>query len=253
MGEVELGEDGGPQPSGSIFPRDTFASTISTSSIRQRARVSFDIRESMSKWLMPIRIELPILNQPGLSRPVHILTKGKRTHIVPCPLPPRLAASAPLHAVFWKSNPKHVSPRLIYSDGDQIDEPPLLQLIAFGEAGIEIQEVGISFMMNNGKGRAFPDEQVRGEEDIGETGFLAMGGNWDRIEQIYGSGTIPSASSVISLDSMDSTNLLGQMGREQGIYGWCRKGLTDWRVFWVGGSQESTMDSASDIYYSGDI
>lgn len=252
VGEVELGEDGGPQPSSGLFPRDTFASTVSAASIRQRAHLSFDIRESVAKWILPVRCDLPVPGKPGVMKPVHILSKGKRTHIVPCPLPPRLSSTSPLHAVFWKSHPKHVSARVIYSHGDPVDEPPLLQLVAFGESGIEIQEVGISFMSNNGKGRAFPDEQMRGEEDIGDAGFLTMGGNWDRIDQTYGFQMMPSASSVFSVESMDSTDLRGRMKREEGIYGWCRKGMEDWRVFWVGGDQELTLDSASDTYYSGD-
>ncbi|KAF9481871.1 hypothetical protein BDN70DRAFT_875843 [Pholiota conissans] len=255
VSEVELGEDGGPQPSGNIFPRDTFSSTISASSLRQRARVSFDIRESLAKWLQPIRCELPITSQPGVTHPVHILTRGKRTHIVPCPLPPRSPHTPPLHAVFWKSHPKHVSARVIFSNCDPLDEPPMLQLVAFGESGVEVQEVGISFMNNNGKGRAFPDEQLRGEEDVGEAGFLCVGGNWDRLEQIYGGEPMSSGASAFSADSMDSTDIRSRMKKEEGIYGWCRKGLQDWRVFWVGGNPSANApsgdrysDDEDDIY-----
>lgn len=248
VGEVELGEDGGPQPAGNLFPRDTFSSTISASSLRQRARVSFDIRESLSKWISPIRCELPMPGQSGVTHPVHILTRGKRTHIVPCPLPTRLSSSPPLHAVFWKSNPRHVSARVIFTTGDPFDEPPMLQLVSLGENGIEVYEVGISFMNNNGKGRAFPDEQLRGEEDIGEAGFLSVGGNWDRLEQIYGSEPMSSAGSAFSMDSMDTTDIRGRLKREEGIYGWCRKGLQDWRVFWVGGNPGSNKDSRRETY-----
>ncbi|KAF8969394.1 hypothetical protein BDZ97DRAFT_1795374 [Flammula alnicola] len=249
VGEVELGEDGGPQPPGNLFPRDTYSSTISSSTLRQRARLSFDIRESASKWTLPVRCNLPVPGQPGVMQPVHILTRGKRTHILPCPLPPR-SSVPPMHAVFWKSHPTYVSSRVIFADGDSIDEPPLLQLVAFSENGIEIQEMGVSFMNIKGKGRAFPDEMLRAEEDLGEAGFLSVGGNWDRLEQIYGCQPMPSAASVFSVDSMDSTDILARMKREEGIYGWCRKGMEDWRVFWVGGNQ-GFDDSASDTYNPG--
>ena len=38
-----------------------------------------------------------------------------------------------------------------------------------------------------------------------------------------------------SFDSMESQEVAAKLRREQGIYGWCRKGVADWRVFWLGG------------------
>jgi hypothetical protein len=249
VGEVELGEDGGPQPLGLLHSRDTFSSTMSAASVRQRSRLSFDIRESVAKWIMPVRCELPIPGQPGLTQPVHILTRGKRTHVIPCPLPTQTSASPPLHAVFWKSHPKSVSPRVILSENDH--QQPLLQLVAFSENGIEVQEMGVSFMSIKGKGRAFPDELIRAEEDLGgDVGFLSVGGNWDRLEQVLSrqQGPTPSAASVFS--DMDSTDVLERLKKEEGIYGWCRKGLHDWRIFWVGGGSGVT---GSEKVYSGGI
>ncbi|KIM46555.1 hypothetical protein M413DRAFT_441642 [Hebeloma cylindrosporum] len=250
VGEVELGEDGGPQPPGLLYSRDTFSSTMSTASVRQRSRLSFDIRESIAKWIVPVRCELPVPGHDGLTQPVHILTRGKRTHVVPCPLPSQTSASPPLHAVFWKSHPTFVSPRVILSE-----QQPLLQLVAFGENGIEIQEMGVSFMSIKGKGRAFPDELIRAEEDLGgDAGFLSPGGNWDRLEQVlsWQQGPLPSAASVFSSDSsMDGADILERLKKEEGIYGWCRKGLQDWRIFWVGGSpgvNGSGGENSGDIY-----
>jgi len=249
VGEVELGEDGGPQPPGLLYSRDTFSSTMSSASIRQRSRLSFDIRESVAKWIVPVHCELPVPGQPGLTRPVHILTRGKCTHVVPCPLP--IQTSPPLHAVFWKSHPKFVSPRVILSENDH---QPLLQLVAFGENGIEIQEMGVSFMSIKGKGRAFPDELIRAEEDLGgDAGFLSLGGNWDRLEQVlsWKQGPMPSAASIFSAESdMDTADILERLKREEGIYGWCRKGLQDWRIFWVGGNP-GMINSREEQVYSG--
>ena len=254
VGEVELGEDGGPQPPGLLYSRDTFSSTMSAASVRQRSRLSFDIRESTAKWIVPVRCELPVPGQGGLTQPVHILTRGKRTHVVPCPLPSQTSASPPLHAVFWKAHPKFVSPRVILSGNDH--EQPLLQLVAFGENGIEVQEMGVSFMSIKGKGRAFPDELIRAEEDLGgDAGFLSLGGNWDRLEQVlsWQQGPMPSAASVFSADSdMDSADVLERLKKEEGIYGWCRKGLQDWRIFWVGGNS-GVNGSGEEKVYSGGI
>lgn len=251
VGEVELGEDGGPQPPGLLYARDTFSSTISSTSLRQRARLSFDIRESAAKWLVPLRCELPEPGHPDATQSVYIITKGKRTHVVPFPLPSRSSASPPLHAIFWKSHPKSVSARVVYSD---TDDQPLLQLISMGENGLEVQETGISFMNSKGKGRAFPDDIIRAEEDLGgEAGFLAVGGNWDRVDQIYGPQSLSSAISALSVDSTDSEAIFSRLKHEEGIYGWCRKGVEDYRVFWIGGGRshpiEEVRDDESDIYF----
>jgi len=252
VGKVELGKDGGPQPPGLLYSRDAFSSTISSGSIRRRSKLSFEIRDSMATWIAPVRCELPVLGQPGLTQPVYILTCGKRTHVVPCPLPIETSASPPLHAVFWKSHPKFVSPRVILSENDH----QLLQLIAFGENGIEIQEMGVSFMSIKGKGQAFPDELIRAEENLGgDTGFLSLGGNWDRLYQIlsWKREPMPSAASIFSADSdMDTPDILERLKREEGIYGWCRKGLQDWRIFWIGGNQW-VNNSGEESVCSGDI
>ncbi|KAF8806229.1 hypothetical protein BYT27DRAFT_7102540 [Phlegmacium glaucopus] len=237
VGEVELADDDGAPQMSHISSR---ISTISTATLRTRARLSFDIRESIARWLVPVRCELPVPGQIGITQPVYILTRGKRTHIVLCPFPTRSPPTPPLHALFWKCNPKYISPRVIHTKDDSIDEPPLLQLVAFNDNGIEVQETTLTFLRNKGKGRALPDDLIRAEEDLGgEAGFLAVGGNWDQLDNLYGSSTPGSGQSV---ESMDSVDLIARMRRDEGVYGWCRKGFNDWRVFWVGGDR-----SAQDI------
>lgn len=241
VGEVELADDEEAQPVTHLFSR---ISTVSTATLRTRARLSLDIRESISRWLVPVRCELPVPGQIDTLRPVYILTRGKRTHIVPCPFPTRSPPTPPLYAFFWKSSPKFISPRVIHAKTtDEINKPPLLQLVAFSDNGIEVQESTLTFLRNKGKGRAMPDDLIKGEEDIGgDTGFLAVGGNWDQLDNLY--GLQPALLSGQSVDNMDSLDLIARMRRDQGIYGWCRKGFEDWRVFWVGGdrSQDTTQD-----------
>jgi len=204
--------------------------------------LTLDIRESTAKWLVPVRCELPVPGQIDTIRPVYILTRGKRTHIIPCPFPTRSPPTPPIHAFFWKSSPKYISPRVIHSKDDPISEPPLLQLVAFSDTGIEVQEASLTFLRNKGKGRAMPDDLIKAEEDIGgETGFLAVGGNWDQLDNLYG----PQSPSGQSIDSMDSMDLIARMRRDEGIYGWYHKDFEDWRVFWVGGDR-STQDTDSE-------
>lgn len=93
-----------------------------------------------------------------------------------------------------------------------------------------------------------PDDLVRAEEDLGsEAGFLAVGGNWDQLDNFYGSVTPVSTQTVESVDSVD---LIARMRRDEGVYGWCRKGFEDWRVFWVGGDR-SAQDNVQDDDNSG--
>ena len=241
VGDIELADDEEAPSVSHLFSR---ISTVSTATLRTRARLSLDIRESISKWLVPVRCELPVPGQIDTMRPVYILTRGKRTHIVPCPLPFRLPPTPPLHVFFWKSSPRHISPRVIHAKTDSINKPPLLQLVAFSDNGIEVQESTLTFLRNKGKGRAMPGDLIKAEEDIGgETGFLAVGGNWDQLDNLYGSQTPLTGQQ--SMDSMDSVDLIARMRRDEGIYGWCRKGFEDWRVFWVGGDR-STEDTAQD-------
>lgn len=244
VGEVELPDDEGP-PVSHLFSR---ISTVSTTTLRTRARLSLDIRESVSRWLVPVRCELPVPGQIDTLRSVYILTRGKRTHIIPCPFPARSPPTPPLYAFFWKSSPKYISPRVIHANNtdDSISKPPLLQLVAFSDNGIEVQESTLTFLRNKGKGRAMPDDLIKAEEDIGgDTGFLAVGGNWDQLDHLYGSR--PSMTGQ-SMDSMDSLDLITRLRRDEGIYGWCRKGFEDWRVFWVGGDR-LTEDTAQDDDY----
>ena len=240
MGEVELADDDEPLPMSHLFSR---ISTVSSATLRARARLSLDIREGPAKWLVPVRCDLPIPGQINTMQPVYILTRGKRTHIIPCPFPTRSPPTPPLHAFVWKSTPKYISPRVIHTKNDPITEPPLLQLVAFNDIGIEVQETTLTFLWNKGKGRAMPNDLVKAEEDIGgETGFLTVGGNWDQLDDLYGSHTPISGQSI---DSLDSVDLITRMKRDEGIYGWYRKGFEDWRVFWLGGDR-STQDIADD-------
>jgi hypothetical protein len=242
VGEVELGDDDEAPPVSHLFSR---ISTVSTATLRTRARLSLDIRESIAKWLVPVRCELPVPGQIDTIRPVYILTRGKRTHIIPCPFPTRSSPpTPPLHAFFWKSSPKYISPRVIHTKNDTIIEPPLLQLVAFSDTGIEVQETTLTFLRNKGKGRAMPNDLIKAEEDIGgETGFLAVGGNWDQLDVLYGSQSPVSGQSTDSLDSLD---LMAKMKRNEGIYGWYRKGFEDWRVFWVGGDRSTQENNCLD-------
>nr|GAT46467.1 predicted protein [Mycena chlorophos] len=190
-------------------------------------------------WLPPLRADLP-------SRSTYLLTRGTTTHIMPCPLPAQAAAVNPLASVTWRDTPTHVAPRL---------GPECLQLVALGQGSVEVQEIPLLALSGSrssshngnghgkGKGKAVAVEPasmtIRAEEDAGgETGFLLNGGHWNdprhsmpgmMLQRTY------STSSDVSFQSMDTDEVVEKLRREQGIYGWCRKGMADWRVFWLGG------------------
>jgi hypothetical protein len=124
-----------------------------------------------------------------------------------------------------------------------VDTQPFLQLIAFGEDGVEVQEISMSFLYDNGKGKArAEDSVVRSQMDLGgDTGFLCCGGRWDRWDRLFGPGALSrsqsdaSCVSGISTETLASEDTNATKRLEEGVYGWCRKGAQDWRVFWLGG------------------
>jgi hypothetical protein len=105
--------------------------------------------------------------------------------------------------------------------------------VGFGEDGIEIQELGLSFL-SKGKGKALPQDFQGTQADVGgHAGYLCHGGHWDNsiFSPLSRSDTVTSQSSLYSLRSEE---IVEKIRETQGIYGWCCKGLDDWRVFWVG-------------------
>lgn len=199
-------------------------------------------------WVPPVRAELPVSpshHHHSSSREVHFLTRGKQTHIVPCPLPTNISTHLPLRVLTWESLPTHIIPRVYNrpSDNDTGEKQPFLQLVALGEDGVEVQEISLSFL-SKGKGKARADEPLRAEADVGgPTGFLCRGGHWDRAQSHYPfqpfglarSDSVASAMSGTSFDSLTTDEIINKVRTEEGVYGWCQKGAQDWRVFWVGG------------------
>lgn len=240
VGELELHDSGNSQQQRS---GDSSSPVLTTSGVlRSRSRVSLEGHNNhthtTARWVPPVHCELPSLRQPGMMTKVLLLTKAKQTHIVPYPLPIGPSSYPPLYKVSWSSAPTSISARLcgpFVENGNMF--PPFLQLIAFSsENGIEVQEVSLSFL-GKGKGKARFEEPVCAEEDLGgESGFLCRGGHWDRRQVLNRSYSFASMVSQDSFDSTESGELAAKLKREEGVYGWCRKGLQDWRVFWVGGS-----------------
>ncbi|KAK0461648.1 uncharacterized protein EV420DRAFT_1619179 [Desarmillaria tabescens] len=244
VGEVELYDDS----AGSSHSRELNSSLNS-----RRSRYSVDFSSALGKWIPPVQCEIPLPSSSKypLTKKVHLLTRGKQTHILPCPVPTGTSNSyPPLRVIIWKSPPTSVTPR-ICSNNDGDSPSRFLQLIALGEHGVEVQEMSVSFL-SKGKGKARADDIVYGEDDAGgDTGFLCVGGHWDQplyppYQPLNRSSSSASDISLESVNSMESGELLAKMKMDQGLYGWCRKGLEDWRVFWLGGSTVDDDESDED-------
>ncbi|KAA1466563.1 hypothetical protein DENSPDRAFT_831416 [Dentipellis sp. KUC8613] len=228
VGEVELYGD-----SHASVPPSASANSLSN----RRSRVSYDgghgfQKESKGHWTPPTRIELPLaVHQLGVSQSVELLTRGRQTHILPCPLPAALPLFPPLQTLTWQAHPSSVTPRVIYG------ETPILQVVALGEDGVEVQDISLAFLSNAGKGRA--EEPLYAQTDLGvETGFLCAGGHWHRPYDapLHRSVSSRSGASTSTWDSTDTEEIVARLERDQGMYGWQRKGLQDWRVVWLGGT-----------------
>ncbi|KAI9513166.1 hypothetical protein F5148DRAFT_1317751 [Russula earlei] len=234
---------------------------------------------------------------PAAHDGVYLVTRGKQSFVLPCPLPANMQAVIPLHTFSWRSPPTFVVPRTIDVDhggcggagvAGACSESSLascevassstptptptststfpasarrtvrvLQLTAFGgEDGLEIQETPLSSLVVVGRERGSRAEEpssssssspVVAEVDIGDTGFLCGGGHWHRpydapldLSRSY------STHSAVSFDSMATAEVVARLESDQGIYGWQRKGLEDWRVFWVGGIGEEQRTNDDD-------
>lgn len=265
VGEVELRDDAGPPSS----PRDSMSPSLGSITGRTRARLSFEIRESVAKWILPFQCDLPGRDAYTNSRPVMFLTRGRRTHLVYSPLPTRLASAQPLHVVYWKNTPRQVSARVCFPSRANLtaaryprDRPPFLQVIAFGDSGLEIYETTLAFLEHQGSGEGSGmytgngsgkgksrvvnyDSSVRAEEDLGgDVGYLQAGGNWDQADDLYAHGLERMDSvSGASFSSVESDDVLMLLKQEAGMYGWCKKGMEDYRIFWVGGTYDDDRDA----------
>ncbi|KAF5387603.1 hypothetical protein D9615_000730 [Tricholomella constricta] len=244
VGEMELHDVGGAH--------SHRASDMPSTGSLLKSRMSLEAHH-LSRWIAPVRCTLPVPNKPGVTRDVHLITRGKHTHIVPCPLPVCPSSYPPLFATTWRSTPTSVSARVCQPSPDCGYSLPFLQIIALGENGVEVQEVSLSFL-GKGKGKAqHIQEPLRAEEDLGgDSGFLCVGGHWDQShhlfhrQQLSRSYSTTSAISATSFTSMESEDLLDKMKKEEGVYAWCRKGLEDWRVFWIGGSLTDDAEDDTD-------
>ena len=285
VSEVAFFEDTNPFSS-----RDSLSPTQSglTGLSNRRSRTSLDgfgmARDNRGSWTLPTKLDLPIntaaggdtadlwdlpptpstLVGDGPPQSVYLLTRGKQSFVLPCPLPANLQATAPLLTFSWRSQPTFVAPRVIKVEGggggtggggggggeDGGPSPwsaaptrrRMLQLTAFGEDGLEVQETPLSFSAKE-KGRL--EEPVVSEAILGETGFLCGGGHWHRPYDAPLSRSY-SMRSGVSFDSMATEEVASRLESDQGIYGWQRKGIEDWRIFWIGGMGEEQRTDDDD-------
>ncbi|KAJ8087038.1 hypothetical protein AAF712_002609 [Marasmius tenuissimus] len=239
VGELELQDDGstyGPSHRESMSP---------TSYRKSRLSSSFEPPHHSGKWLPPSLCDLPMQTASAQVKKIMLLTRGKKTHILPYPLPVSLSPCPPYLIITWKNTPLSVTSR-VCEPPDDSSAPPFLQVIALGEMGVEAQERPFTFLSGGGKGKgkARADEVMHVEEDTGgDSGFLCSGGHWDRPQFAmhsarFNAGLSRSYSTdsyASGYSSLESEELESRMHREQGLYCWCRKGAEDFRVFWLGG------------------
>jgi len=120
-----------------------------------------------------------------------------------------------------------------------------LQIIAFGEDGVEVQEIPLhSLSERKGKGRAVPPVHAVADFLGGEAAPLCNGGHW-HLQQgvdLARFNSVTSYATATSFDTYETDDIAARFRAEQGIYGWVRKGISDWRVFWLGGTGENVEE-----------
>ncbi|KAI0032943.1 hypothetical protein K488DRAFT_78186 [Vararia minispora EC-137] len=235
VSEVEMFDDTGSVSS--ISEAGTSSTLSSPLRHNRRGRNSSDsfafLKDHKGHWALPATAEVPFEVAGQITQAVYCLTRGKKTHILTNPLPASIAYTSPLRALKWQSSPTSVTARVLRPDDR--DRQPYLQLVAASEDGVEVQEFPtIALFDRKEKGRA--EESLHSQTSFGgSTGLLCAGGHWDRpydapLARSY------STSSVSSYSSMDTEELIVRLQEEQGLYGWQRRGLDDYRIFWAGGT-----------------
>ena len=258
--EVEMydaGSNSGLLSGGSFMPaKDSLNVGSSLSSRRSRPSIDFlAFKEGKGAWILPSLVDLPAAQLPGgdvsSEKSVYVLTRGKNTHVVPGPLPAIIQHTPPIHSLVWSSAPSSITARVCVPRPSRTTTtaksrpgtPPFLQLIAFSEDGVEAQEIPLATLVGGTKGKGKGDgvalaDPRRGQSFIGETGILAQGGHWHRLPSEMTAPMMEradSATSVQSFESVHTEEVVRRLKAEAGVYGWRRKSVEDWRVFWVGG------------------
>lgn len=270
-------------------PPSSSTSTLAPSSMAslpgRRSRTSLDgfglAKDSnRGAWTLPAKLDLPDPNSASTTstlvdgwddepqlKSIYLVTRGKQSFALRCPLPASMHATVPLLTFHWRTPPSFIIPRVVDieyggSGGERrsISEYSamssttlvvpqrcrMLQLTAFNEDGLEIQEIILSSLFRKERSLRVVEEGVpvvSSEVVLGETGFLTRGGHWDRpydapvdLSRSY------SVRSGVSLNTMATEEVVSRLESNQGTYGWQRRGLEDWRVFWIGGMGETDDD-----------
>ncbi|KAJ7584348.1 hypothetical protein C8J56DRAFT_1027693 [Mycena floridula] len=200
-------------------------------SINSPRRSRLALEPIAGRWIPLSQVDVPAPS--GSTKSLYLVTRGRQTHILPCPLLVGAVPLPPLRIVNWKHVPSNVSAR--------VTVPPSLQLINMGEHGLEVQEISLSFLnKGKGKGKAVAEDVIWVEEDIGgDTGVLCQGGHWSHPHSAYRGLTRSfSTSSDMTAFSVATDEIKARIKQDEGLYAWCRKGPEDWRVFWMGNESD---------------
>ncbi|THH30330.1 hypothetical protein EUX98_g3860 [Antrodiella citrinella] len=225
-------------------------------SLNRRPRTSWDgmsfHKEPKASWIPPVLMVIKGQANGGLSHSMYLVTRGKHTHLLPSPLPANLPSIPPYRTFTWTSPPSNISTRICRQTPPLSEEgssESFLQVIAFGEEGVEVQEVPLSNLtVNMGKGKSKVEEPVRAVADLGgDAGFLCTGGFWHDDDParpgLMRSDSTASYDSDSVLEDISSSRTPTRLKEVEGVYGWVRKGAEDWRVFWVGGTGDRDTDN----------
>ncbi|KAG8885898.1 hypothetical protein FRB97_009060 [Tulasnella sp. 331] len=229
--------------------------------------VALDLPPLLASILVP-DVQASTIHKQKIPDSICFVTRGRTTRVFPLPLRVTFsethASPMMLRSFTWQFQPSAIRARVQHLNpepGVNASKIPILQLVGFGDQGLEIQEISFNFLQpqtvmgDKGKGRASLDlgesDVVRAFADVGgSTGFLSKGGGWNRPTAALDISGLPRAvnlvrggsasTSLTSNDSFASTLTSNSYGTlrtavtnhgvgitdgTEGMFGWAMKGV----------------------------
>ncbi|KZP00128.1 hypothetical protein CALVIDRAFT_533777 [Calocera viscosa TUFC12733] len=220
--------------------------SLSSHGAKLHKSISDTARDARYTWAPLVQLYLPIppsAHNPYASheRLYYLITRGKRTYAYPTPLPIPVSLASASYVHTWTTPPNQIAARITQG----ADRAASLQVIGFGD-GVEIEEILVADIIAGQKERSFERSAGKIRSDLAEpqcafahegfpAGYLCSGGEWDKMAAMGNAwrASLARPRGLHRALSEESVEERSQVS-DAGIYGWIKRDVEDFRVFWLG-------------------